>query len=81
MFNQHNNIVLASIEITYMFIGNNRSVLTPCISQCDLDDNDICIGCYRTADEITGWMNKSEDEKIDIVIRCKKLIAKKAENT
>jgi predicted Fe-S protein YdhL (DUF1289 family) len=57
-----------------MFIGNN-TIITPCIGQCDLDDNDICIGCYRSSSEITGWMDKSEDEKIDIVIRCKKKIA------
>jgi len=58
-----------------MFFGNNKNVITPCIGQCDLDKNDVCIGCYRSAMEITDWMDKSEDEKIDIVIRCKKKIA------
>jgi len=58
-----------------MFIGLNSSVITPCISQCELDGNDICVGCYRSALEISDWMNKSDDEKIDIVIRCKKKIA------
>lgn len=52
--------------------------MTPCIGQCKLDENAICEGCYRTATEITDWVNKSEDEKIDIVIRCKKMIAKQA---
>ncbi len=45
------------------------------MNQCDLDERDICIGCYRSAAEITDWMNKTEDEKIKIVIRCKKKIA------
>jgi predicted Fe-S protein YdhL (DUF1289 family) len=58
-----------------MFIGNNKSVITPCIGQCDIDENDVCIGCYRSSQEITDWLNKSEDEKIEIVIRCKKKIA------
>lgn len=58
-----------------MFIGNSTNVITPCIGQCDLDDNDNCMGCYRSASEITDWMNKSDDEKIAIVIRCKKKIA------
>jgi len=40
-----------------------------------MDENDICMGCYRTALEITDWMSKPEDEKIEIVIRCKKKIA------
>ena len=58
-----------------MFIGLNNNVITPCIGQCDLDGNDICMGCYRSALEISDWMHKSDDEKIDIVIRCKKKIA------
>jgi len=58
-----------------MFIGNNKNVITPCIGQCSLDENDICVGCYRSSSEITDWVNKSEDQKIDIVIRCKKMIA------
>ena len=60
-----------------MFVGNNNRIITPCIGQCQLDDNDICKGCYRSSAEITDWVNKSEDEKISIVIRCKKQIADK----
>jgi hypothetical protein len=55
-----------------MFIGMSTNVITPCIGQCDLDEHEICVGCYRSAVEITDWLNKSEDEKIAIVIRCKK---------
>jgi len=58
-----------------MFIGNSKNVITPCVGQCDLDENKICMGCYRSVSEIAGWMDKSEDEKIAIVIRCKKKIA------
>ena len=58
-----------------MFIGNSINVITPCVGKCDLDENDICMGCYRSSAEIADWVNKSEDEKIDIVIRCKKVIA------
>jgi len=58
-----------------MFIGNSTKVITPCVGQCDLDENNICIGCYRSSSEITGWLDKSEDEKLSIVIRCKQKIA------
>jgi len=64
-----------------MFIGINKNVITPCIGQCALNDNDICMGCYRSATEITDWINKSEDEKIDIVIRCKKKIELKTQKS
>jgi predicted Fe-S protein YdhL (DUF1289 family) len=58
-----------------MFIGNNKNVISPCIGQCGLDENDICIGCYRSAVEISTWMDTSINEKIKIVDRCKKQIA------
>ena len=58
-----------------MFVGHGKNIITPCTGQCNLDDNDICAGCYRTSQEISDWVDKSEDEKIAIVIRCKKQIA------
>lgn len=30
-------------------------VASPCVSICVLDDNDICIGCYRSGREISDW--------------------------
>jgi uncharacterized protein len=64
-----------------MFIGNNNRVITPCIGQCQLDTSQVCSGCYRTSSEITSWIDKTEDEKIAIVIRCKKQIEAKRLNS
>lgn len=64
-----------------MFVGNNNRVITPCIGQCQLDNSQVCTGCYRTSSEITSWIDKSEDEKIAIVIRCKKQIEAKRLNS
>jgi len=36
---------------------------SPCIRLCALDDNDICIGCYRSIAEICAWGSASEAEK------------------
>ncbi|MDX1451634.1 MAG: DUF1289 domain-containing protein [Oleiphilaceae bacterium] len=30
---------------------------SPCIRQCCLDDQDICMGCYRHVDEICAWQS------------------------
>ncbi len=30
-------------------------VLSPCVSVCALDDDDICIGCWRSGEEISRW--------------------------
>jgi len=32
-----------------------KPVASPCVSICSLDENDVCIGCHRSADEIVGW--------------------------
>lgn len=42
---------------------------SPCISVCVLDEQDICIGCFRSAAEITDWLMASEAEKREILRR------------
>ncbi|MEL7043419.1 MAG: DUF1289 domain-containing protein [Pseudomonadota bacterium] len=42
---------------------------SPCVSVCALDDQDICMGCYRSATEITDWFMASPAEKRDIMRR------------
>jgi predicted Fe-S protein YdhL (DUF1289 family) len=38
-------------------------VSSPCVSICALDENDVCIGCQRTGDEITQWSRLSDEER------------------
>ncbi|MFT6733241.1 MAG: putative Fe-S protein YdhL (DUF1289 family) [Polaribacter sp.] len=45
-------------------------VRSPCISNCCLDDKDICLGCFRHVEEIVGWHSASELEKIKIIKNC-----------
>ncbi len=45
---------------------------SPCISVCLLDENDICKGCYRSADEITDWSVASVREKHEILQRARR---------
>ena len=44
----------------------NPTVVSPCVSICALDSEDICTGCHRTAKEILGWatMNDSERRRV-----------------
>lgn len=39
-------------------------VISPCIAQCELDDEAICKGCYRTVDDIVAWRKMSDDERL-----------------
>jgi len=32
-----------------------QPVESPCIDLCTLDDDDICVGCFRSIDEICAW--------------------------
>lgn len=36
---------------------------SPCVRNCCLDENDICLGCYRTLSEITLWTSMSKEEQ------------------
>ncbi len=40
---------------------------SPCISVCTLDDDDRCVGCGRTLEQISRWALMSKDEQWAIV--------------
>jgi uncharacterized protein len=40
------------------------SIPSPCISLCQIDDiSKLCIGCWRTIDEIIAWSSNDDDAK------------------
>ncbi len=39
---------------------------TPCIRICQLQGN-ICIGCYRTIEEITNWLKYTDEQRQQII--------------
>jgi len=48
-----------------------NEVHSPCVSICALDENDICVGCYRSGDEIGLWSGMGKDEKLAIIDKAK----------
>jgi uncharacterized protein len=48
----------------------NKTNLSPCISNCHLDDADICLGCFRSLTEIMDWQDKSTVEQAAILVHC-----------
>jgi len=40
-----------------------NTIESPCIRNCCLNNEDICLGCFRSLDEITGWSYYSNAEK------------------
>jgi predicted Fe-S protein YdhL (DUF1289 family) len=52
-------------------MNEQRELASPCISVCLLDEQDICLGCYRSAEEITDWFMASPAEKRAILQRAR----------
>ena len=38
-------------------------VESPCIDLCTLDDDDICVGCFRSIAEICAWGDAVEEQR------------------
>jgi predicted Fe-S protein YdhL (DUF1289 family) len=38
-------------------------VQSPCVNICALDENDLCIGCHRSSDEIMSWSRLGSEER------------------
>ena len=39
---------------------------SPCIQHCNLNTNGVCLGCFRTTQEISNWRNMNEEEKEEV---------------
>jgi len=40
---------------------------SPCVSICMLDEQDVCTGCFRTANEITDWNELDDDARLAVI--------------
>ena len=44
--------------------GEAAHVASPCVSVCVIDaPTRLCAGCFRTLDEIAGWIDLSAEER------------------
>jgi uncharacterized protein len=44
---------------------------SPCISVCRYE-NEVCVGCGRTVDDIVNWYDLTDDEKQAVLNRIEK---------
>jgi predicted Fe-S protein YdhL (DUF1289 family) len=50
-----------------------NAVASPCVNICRMDaDNAICVGCFRTLDEITQWSRAADSDKLAILAAVEK---------
>lgn len=43
------------------------NISRPCIRKCCLNDEDICMGCFRTLDDMRVWHKSSDKEKLQML--------------
>lgn len=43
-------------------------VASPCVRKCTLDRDDVCVGCFRSIDEICAW-GGADDERRRAILR------------
>ncbi|MCE2594096.1 DUF1289 domain-containing protein [Motilimonas cestriensis] len=46
-------------------------VKSPCVRNCCLNEQDICLGCHRSLDEIIAWHDSNDSEKEKILNQAK----------
>ncbi|MFD2165532.1 DUF1289 domain-containing protein [Thalassotalea euphylliae] len=56
-----------------------EELASPCVRNCCLDRDDICLGCFRHIDEIVGWQSFSADKKRLILTNCADRAVKRRE--
>lgn len=40
---------------------------SPCVRNCCLNEDDICLGCFRSLEEIVGWGQSTEERKREVL--------------
>ncbi len=46
----------------------NALIKSPCVRNCCLNEQDICLGCFRTLTEITEWGQADDDMRKKILL-------------
>ncbi len=55
---------IALVKMRAPGVTEQAEVQSPCNSVCSMNDNSgLCMGCFRTGDEIAGWSSAGDDDK------------------
>ena len=47
--------------------SKSQKIDSPCVGICQYNSEEICTGCFRTAEEISQWVTISSDEREKIM--------------
>lgn len=51
-------------------LNQGNEIESPCVRNCCLNDDDICLGCFRHMNEIMAWRQLDETTKKTIINQC-----------
>lgn len=54
---------------------SQNEVPSPCVGICCPDENDVCMGCFRTMTEISQWWDMSNEQKLALLKELPKRMA------
>ncbi|WP_162083412.1 DUF1289 domain-containing protein [Sulfuriferula nivalis] len=46
----------------------SSTIPSPCIRNCCLNEEDVCLGCFRHIDEIVNWGAAGDDERRQVLL-------------
>ena len=50
--------------------SDRKDIRSPCVDVCQMNPyTGLCRGCFRTLDEIAGWLDFSASEKLEVLER------------
>lgn len=48
----------------------NDYLPSPCTRNCTLNNDDICVGCFRSYQEIVDWNRMGSDKQREVLKKC-----------
>lgn len=64
------NTLLAIFSMANRDPNSPSIIKSPCVENCCLDQDDICVGCFRHLNEILGWHEYSDEKKQQVLVNC-----------
>ncbi|MEQ1559554.1 MAG: DUF1289 domain-containing protein [Methyloglobulus sp.] len=52
-------------------INSDNVIQSPCIRNCCLNEDDVCLGCFRTLSEVVGWAGSDDELRQQILVNTK----------
>ncbi|GGU62507.1 DUF1289 domain-containing protein [Pseudomonas laurentiana] len=67
---------VASKPAKPLYSNVSPAVASPCISLCRLDEQKVCLGCFRHVEDIRQWRSADDEQRRQI---CREALARRTQ--